>query len=32
MSSFLGSMRQSMLAPNLTAITFAERGIPGVAA
>lgn len=32
MSSFLGSMRQPMLAPKLTTIAFAERGIPGVTA
>lgn len=29
MPSFLGSLRQFMLAPNLHSVTFAERGFPG---
>ena len=31
MPSFLGSMRQFVLAPKLSAVTFAERGFPGAA-
>ncbi len=29
MTSFLGSLRQFLLAPKLSAVTFAERGFPG---
>lgn len=32
MPSFLGSLRQYVLAPRLSAVTFAERGFPGAAA
>jgi hypothetical protein len=31
MPSFLGSLRQFVLAPKLSAVTFAERGFPGAA-
>ncbi|GGS57598.1 MULTISPECIES: DUF1702 family protein [Actinokineospora] len=31
MPSFLGSLRQYVLAPKLSAVTFAERGFPGAA-
>lgn len=32
MPSFFGSLRQFVLAPKLTAVTFAERGFPGAGA